>query len=100
MPKTDPSLDAYYRQLLVWHDCGGGDQCATMKVPLDYAAPQGRTIDVKISKVPAGPRKIGSLVVNPGGPGGSGIAYAEARSSVWSLDLLRHYDLVGFDPRG
>ncbi len=100
MPKTDPALAAYYDQLLVWHDCGGGDECATMKVPLDYAAPEGRAIDVKISRVPAGEGKIGTLVVNPGGPGGSGIAYAEARSAAWSLDLLRHYDVVGFDPRG
>ena len=71
-----------------------------MKVPLDYAAPEGRAIDIKLSKAPAGEERIGTLVVNPGGPGGSGIAYAEARSAAWSLDLMRHYDVVGFDPRG
>jgi pimeloyl-ACP methyl ester carboxylesterase len=100
MPKTDPALAAYYDQLLVWHECGGADECATMKVPLDYAAPEGRAIDIKLSKAPAGDERVGTLVVNPGGPGGSGISYAEARSDAWSLDLLRHYDVVGFDPRG
>ena len=100
MPETDSALAAYYDQLLVWHECGGADECATMKVPLDYAAPEGRAIDIKLSKAPAGEERIGTLVVNPGGPGGSGIAYAEARSAAWSLDLMRHYDVVGFDPRG
>jgi pimeloyl-ACP methyl ester carboxylesterase len=100
MPRTDPALAAFYGQQLAWHDCAGSDQCATIKVPLDYAEPGGRTIDLRLLKVPASGDRVGSLVVNPGGPGGSGIQYAQSGAAAWPSEVLSHFDLVGFDPRG
>jgi pimeloyl-ACP methyl ester carboxylesterase len=100
MPKTDPALAAFYDQKLDWTKCSGRNECATMKVPLDYADPKGRSIDVKMLKVPATGKRVGALVVNPGGPGGSGIDYASAGASAWPAPILQHFDLVGFDPRG
>ncbi|MEP6813981.1 MAG: alpha/beta hydrolase [Marmoricola sp.] len=100
MPRTDPKLAAFYDQQLSWTDCAGHDTCATMKVPLDYAQPGGRVIDLKLLKVPASGPRVGSLVVNPGGPGGSGIQYAQAGAAAWPAEVLTHFDLVGFDPRG
>ena len=77
-------------------------QCADLTVPLDYAKPKGRAITISVIKVPARneKRRIGSMVVNPGGPGGSGIDYATRGTSTWGVALLRAFDLVGFDPRG
>ncbi|MGI9156658.1 MAG: alpha/beta hydrolase [Marmoricola sp.] len=100
LPGTDPKLAAYYHQKLAWSACNGSDQCATMKVPLDYADPSGKAIDLKLVKVPASGNKVGSLVVNPGGPGGSGIDYAKAGSAQWPSQITSSFDLVGFDPRG
>ena len=100
LPRADSALSAFYDQTLSWSGCAGKDRCATMKVPLDYARPKGRTIDLKLLKVPASGHRVGSLVVNPGGPGGSGIQYAEAGAAGWPADVLTHFDLVGFDPRG
>ncbi len=99
MPKTDPKLAQFYDQTLAWEPCGNGNECTELTVPLDYAKPEGRTITLSVLKVP-GDDPIGSLVVNPGGPGGSGVQYAAAGEGVWTPDLLASYDIVGFDPRG
>ncbi len=98
----DPALAAYYGQNLTWTGCGGKFECATMSVPLTYDEPDGESIDVKLVRLPAGnpDQRLGSLVLNPGGPGGSGIEYARAARVVLTGDLLEHYDIVGFDPRG
>ena len=95
-------LAAYYRQKLVWEPCRDGHECTTIKVPLDYADPDGRAISLAVLKVPAGEPKqrVGSLVVNPGGPGGSGVNYAANASSYFGPELRRAFDIVGFDPRG
>ncbi|MDQ6641300.1 MAG: alpha/beta hydrolase [Actinomycetota bacterium] len=100
LPSADPRLAKFYAQKLSWNKCAGNDQCATMKVPLDYAAPGGRSIDLKLLKVPASGSRVGSLVVNPGGPGASGIQYAQSGAAGWPARLLSRFDLVGFDPRG
>jgi pimeloyl-ACP methyl ester carboxylesterase len=96
-------LAAYYRQKLSWKSCHTGkDQCATLRVPLDYAKPRGRSIGIALLKVPAldpGSR-IGSMVVNPGGPGESGVDYAAGAASTYGKALREVYDTVGFDPRG
>ena len=102
-PPTKPlaALTRYYNQKLAWKPCEGGMLCATMTVPISYAQPgkYGDT-EVKIAKLPAWGKRRGAIVINPGGPGGSGIDYASAGSSVVSASVLRNYDLVGFDPRG
>ncbi|MEZ5117997.1 MAG: alpha/beta hydrolase [Candidatus Nanopelagicales bacterium] len=98
---TDPELEPYYSQRLAWQSCGGSFQCADLTVPLSYDDPSGETIQIAVLRSPAtGSDPIGSLVLNPGGPGGSGIDYARAARFVVSEPVLQAYDVVGFDPRG
>ncbi|RNL81491.1 alpha/beta hydrolase [Nocardioides marmorisolisilvae] len=99
MPSTPTSLDRFYGQKLDWRKCGR-DFCTHLEVPLDYANPSGKTLELAVLKVPAQSQRIGSLVVNPGGPGGSGISYAAAGSLQFGSVLSDHFDIVGFDPRG
>ena len=97
-----PALAAYYGQELDWESCRGGFLCSTLTVPLDYHDPGGDTLGVAVLKVPAADpgRRIGSLVVNPGGPGAPGTDYAAQSAAVFREPLLDAYDIVGFDPRG
>ena len=99
---ADPALAAFYSQHLAWHGCGGSFECASLRVPLSYDDPAGKSIDLQVIRLPASDpsSRIGSLVMNPGGPGGSGIDYARAARGVTSDGLRQHYDIVGFDPRG
>lgn len=99
---NDPALAQFYDQELEWRDCRSGEECTTLTVPLDYAAPSGRTIEISVIRAAAKKQddRLGSLVVNPGGPGGSGIDYAAQGRLAWGNPLLDHYDIVGFDPRG
>ena len=86
---------------VAWTDCSGGFQCATLQVPLDYTQPDGRRIALALLRKPAIDQssRIGSLLMNPGGPGESGIDFL--RSDVSSLaNLNRRFDLVTWDPRG
>ncbi|MEV6727791.1 MULTISPECIES: alpha/beta hydrolase [unclassified Streptomyces] len=99
------SLRPYYEQKLSWRDCGvPGFQCATMKAPLDYAHPEsGQDVDIAVARrQAAGPgKRLGSLVVNPGGPGGSGIGYLQAYAGIgYPAPVRAQYDMVSFDPRG
>lgn len=73
-----------------------------MTVPLSYDDPDGQTIEVEMVRLPAkdADKRVGSLVLNPGGPGGSGIEYARAARVVLSGKLIDRFDIVGFDPRG
>lgn len=106
-----PGLERFYEQKLSWGPCApfATDQdqqdtfaerkfdCARLEVPLDYAAPAGRTAQIALMRQRTGHKKIGSLVLNPGGPGGSGMELVPGLS-----DRLGNgpFDLVGFDPRG
>jgi pimeloyl-ACP methyl ester carboxylesterase len=83
-----------------WSDCGGGFQCGTITVPLDYTKPDGRTIDVAVTRHPADKpeERIGTLFMNPGGPGGSAIELARSYSRAGAIG--DRFDIVGFDPRG
>ena len=95
-------LARYYSQELDWSSCQGDFLCATLTVPLDYRHPDGDTIDLALLKVPASDpdARIGSLVVNPGGPGAPGTQYAAQAAQVFGQPILDRYDVVGFDPRG
>jgi len=98
-------LEKFYKQKLTWSECKGKDragmQCAQAQVPLDYKKPGGKTITISMLKVPAKSGKpTGSLFVNPGGPGGSGIDEAVRLSKILKPEMLDKYDVVGFDPRG
>ncbi len=77
-------------------------ECATIDVPLDYAKPAGRTIELRLIKIHDSANTVhtGSLIMNPGGPGGSGVDLALGLSAQLSDQVLAHFDLVGFDPRG
>jgi len=98
----DPALARFYDQKLTWTACRGKDQCSWLTVPLDYQHPDGQTIKLALLKVPAADKahRIGALVVNPGGPGGSGIDYAASADQAFRQPLRDHFDIVGFDPRG
>ncbi len=87
---------------LVWHGCGVPFQCATLAVPLDYAKPAGPTIGLSLIRLPASKpaQRVGSLLVNPGGPGASGVAFVRQDYTTFSANLRAHFDIVGFDPRG
>lgn len=101
MPRTAPALSRFYDQKLTWSHCGNG-QCAWLEVPLDYGRPEGKTVDIAVYREMATDQKnvVGDLVVNPGGPGQSGIEYAAASSYVFRAPLTNHFNVVGFDPRG
>jgi pimeloyl-ACP methyl ester carboxylesterase len=96
------TLAAYYAQKLRWVPCDNGFQCARLLVPFDYSRPAWKRFSLPVIRLPAADpqQRIGSLVVNPGGPGGSGVQYAEGARSVISPAILDRFDVVGFDPRG
>lgn len=100
-PTGSEPLSEYYAQELSWQRCDSG-QCADLTVPLSYDDPDGETIAVKVLRMPATRKKsrIGSLVVNPGGPGGSGVDYARAADYIVGEPVRQRFDIVGFDPRG
>ncbi len=87
---------------LGWYPCYGNAECATARLPLDYDRPHGATTVVAVLRVKAKDQKhrIGSLFVNPGGPGGSGTGLAQAAPYFLSPDVLARFDVVGIDPRG
>ncbi|MDO9485861.1 MAG: alpha/beta hydrolase [Actinomycetota bacterium] len=93
------ALQSYYNQQVSWVDCGGA-QCAIVEVPLDYAEPNGESLSLAVTKVPATGTPIGSLFLNPGGPGGSGFDYAKSARVSLSESINEHYDVIGVDPRG
>ena len=96
------SMDDYKEQRLTWISCGGPFLCTDLTVPIDYSNPGGERMQLSLVKYPAtSPKKrLGSLLVNPGGPGASGVEYAYAAEYIVSKEVLESYDLVGFDPRG
>jgi pimeloyl-ACP methyl ester carboxylesterase len=98
----EPDLTAFYSQALSWQPCRGDFECATLTVPVDYAAPGGQTFDLALLKDPADDidDRVGSLVVNPGGPGAPGTDYAENASLAFGDVVRADFDIVGFDPRG
>jgi pimeloyl-ACP methyl ester carboxylesterase len=91
---------------LQWGPCDSGTavvdvECATLAVPLDHDRPDGETIEIALARVRAGsPDRIGSLVFNPGGPGGSGIDFLTGAALLVPEQIADRFDLVSFDPRG
>ncbi|MDM7830388.1 alpha/beta hydrolase [Cellulomonas edaphi] len=92
-------LADFYGQQLDWTTCDAGE-CSKVTVPLDYDDPSGPTISLAISRHAAEGTPIGSLLMNPGGPGASGIDFLESFLGEATSKLKKNYDLVGFDPRG
>src|SRR4051794_38730240 len=91
---------------VAWSKCFaeyGPFQCGTLQVPLDYDQPNGTRISLAVVRLPASDpqRRIGALVLNPGGPGGSGVDYTLfAGPALYTPEVRARFDLVGFDPRG
>ena len=102
-PATSSSAAAPVPPPIAWKACSGGFQCARLAVPLDYAAPQAGAVSLALIRVRASSpaRRIGSLLVNPGGPGVSAVDFLRsfANGSV-PTELRARFDLVAFDPRG
>ncbi len=108
-------LERFYGQALTWSDCRSfahddqsrtafasrGVRCSLLTVPLDYAKPTGRTATVGVLRKPAAKDRVGALVLNPGGPGVSGMTAAVSiGNQVEGSEIADRFDLVGFDPRG
>ena len=120
--ETPPPPITVSRTTLAWEDCEDTPaptdfappnveipyapalQCATVTVPLDYDEPEGRSVPLALYRVVSpnqnGPGFRGSLVLNPGGPGGEGADFVDYSAAVAPLPLIAAYDLVSFDPRG
>jgi pimeloyl-ACP methyl ester carboxylesterase len=113
LPATGTLPERLAKQEVDWHSCatgpdddvgaalnGAGARCAEIEVPLDYAAPNGRTIEIALSRIPASNEsdRHGVLMLNPGGPGGSGVVMPLVIKKA-SPSLAARFDLVGMDPR-
>lgn len=75
-------------------------QCASVSVPIDYAVPDGAQAQIAMLRLPATGDRIGSLFINPGGPGGSGIDYVASYPTDIPDGIRERFDVIGFDPRG
>jgi pimeloyl-ACP methyl ester carboxylesterase len=84
---------------LHWSDCGSGFQCSKLLVPVDYDRSAGATMHIAVIRKRAGGTARGSLIVNPGGPGASGVDYARGSAGTFA-GVTTNFDLVSFDPRG
>jgi pimeloyl-ACP methyl ester carboxylesterase len=106
---TAPS--AHAQSTVSWGECPpvqegfpdiGEQQCALLSVPLDYRAPNGRTIQIAVSRIKAADptKRRGVLLLNIGGPGGRGLDFPRFATALFPQSVLDAYDLIGFDPRG
>jgi pimeloyl-ACP methyl ester carboxylesterase len=96
-------LEEYYGQQLDWSDCEPrGMQCTTVTAPVDWADPSGDNIELAVVRLATdGDNRLGSLLMNPGGPGGSGVELVQQAAEYVTSDALRDsFDIVGWDPRG
>lgn len=102
--EPDPlaSLAQYESQELKWRACYGNFQCSSLLVPINYSDLSIGAFSLALLRYQAldQDRRIGSLVVNPGGPGSSGVDYAYNAEYIVSPEILERFDIVGFDPRG
>ncbi|HUO48669.1 MAG TPA: alpha/beta fold hydrolase, partial [Acidimicrobiales bacterium] len=87
---------------VAWSPCNGGLQCGTVAVPVNYADPTAGILHLAVARRPASDpaQRIGSIVINPGGPGASGIDDLPTELRVLTAGLLDRFDIVSFDPRG
>ncbi|MFF2077954.1 alpha/beta hydrolase [Kitasatospora sp. NPDC058162] len=106
-PTADP-LERFHHQSLAWGPCqdaelaAAGAECSTLTVPLDYRAPDGRTLPIAVSRIRAADpaARHGILLSNPGGPGNRGLALPVALRAQLAPAAAGAYDLIGMDPRG
>jgi pimeloyl-ACP methyl ester carboxylesterase len=97
---VDAALQPFYDQEIAWNACDAFE-CAQAEVPVDYTDPAAGSIELALKRAPAtGGKPIGSLLINPGGPGASGVDLVDSVVTTFGKDVLAQYDVVGFDPRG
>ena len=97
----DPAFREYYAQQVTWDECIGGSlECATVSIPVSWRDASLGSVSLEVVRSPALGERTGSILVNPGGPGGSGIDFIETAVGLVSRDVRQEYDLVSFDPRG
>lgn len=96
------NMAKFQSQILNWKPCNSGFECTQFNVPVDYSHLDNNIFTLQVIKHVANnpAKRIGSLIMNPGGPGGSGIQYVESADSIVSTSIENVYDLIGFDPRG
>ena len=96
------NLNDYYKQELSWSTCYENFECADLDVPIDYEKISTGTFKISVLRYAAQDpqNRIGSLVINPGGPGASGVDYAYNAEYIFDPELTDRFDIVGFDPRG
>ncbi len=101
-PATNPTASS-----IVWQPCPNEtpdprQQCAQLSVPRDYRSPNGPKITIAVSRIPAADPALrrGILLLNPGGPGGSGLDMPSFLAQSLPAQVTARYDLIGFDPRG
>jgi pimeloyl-ACP methyl ester carboxylesterase len=101
-PSAPPKYGNAPVPTLNWTDCSGGFQCSDAAVPLDYRDPTGRTITLHmIRHLAADPsQRVGTLWMEPGGPGSSGLDFARGNWADLPTELQNKFDVVSFDPRG
>ncbi|GAA5058188.1 alpha/beta hydrolase [Nocardia callitridis] len=107
MPAVPAPLQQFYDQQVRWGGCDGfgsaddrfapNMECARITVPVDYEKPEGATAQVAVSRIKATGERVGSLLMNPGGPGESGLTMSMLGNNT---PLAERFDRVGFDPRG
>ena len=95
-PAPGSGMARYTSQRLQWRACAERLECTTALAPLDYSRPEVGTVTLALARRPATGGRIGSLFINPGGPGGSGVSYAQS----FEAKGLERFDIVGWDPRG
>jgi pimeloyl-ACP methyl ester carboxylesterase len=100
--ETFSALTEYEQQKLDWTSCYDYFDCTELRVPIDYEDLSVGTFRISVLRAAAKDQdnRLGSIVVNPGGPGGSGVDYAYNADYILSPDITDVYDIVGFDPRG
>ena len=100
--ETFSALAEYEQQKLDWSSCYDYFDCTELRVPIDYEDLSVGTFRISVLRAAAKDqdKRLGAIVVNPGGPGGSGVDYAYNADYIFSPDVTDVYDVVGFDPRG
>ena len=100
--ETFSALTEYEEQKLDWSSCYDYFDCTELRVPIDYEDLSVGTFRISVLRAAAKDQdnRLGAIVVNPGGPGGSGVDYAYNADYIFSPDITDVYDIVGFDPRG
>src|SRR5699024_2997569 len=100
-PAEDPAYAEYYSQEIDWGACedvkAEGAECGTVTVPLAWDDPEAGDIEIAVGRLSATGESTGSLVTNPGGPGGSGVNFLESAEFMISSSVRESYDIVGFD---